>query len=194
MAVLYNCYELFIYFGVLFLMINYKEVHHIVLPIYLLMTLIFVENMIRWYMAFSIFLIALSFQLSKPCELNRNYVLLSFIACTIHYGFLPIPIVVYLLGKLKKPILSPYVILFIFYSIVFTFQTSFMMNFISIFKMLTLMSERFEPYGDNAEFWLTSGNDGEEISTYPGITDMALATVVVIFGYNAVKSQICVYV
>lgn len=188
----------FVYiFAVLFLMKSFKEVLPFALPLFVLFSIDEVNNMIRWFFAFSFVLIGISYQLRENRKLNAKFVLLSFVACTIHYAIIPIPIMFYLLTLIKKPLLHPFVSISLFYAIAFLFDTSFMMQFVDLFNFLAMTSEKFETYSNNPEFWLTGGYDGVATSPFPGISEQVFLLIVVWFGYNKSlyedKSKVFVY-
>ena len=83
--------------GTLFIMKHYRTVIVYALPLWTLFSKSAVENMVRWYLAFSFVMIGLSFLMSNEKQSKLKYLLFCFIGCTIHYAMFPIPITFYLL-------------------------------------------------------------------------------------------------
>lgn len=175
--------------GTLFLMKCYKEVLPLALPLFVFFSNPAVENMIRWYLGFSFILIGLSFQLREEKRLNKKFLFFSFLACLFHYAIIPIPILFFFIKFFKKPLLHPLIVIALYYSIAFAFKTTVMLQFVTVINTLSMMSDRFESYGDNPEFWLTGGFDGVETTPFPILSEQLFLVILVWLGYKSVKGQ-----
>jgi hypothetical protein len=172
--------------GLLFLLREYGKALPIALPWFVLISLFFVENMVKWYFAFSVFMIALAFMIRGGCKWLRKYIVISLIACLIHYAFLPIPILFYIVYKWKKGVFSPMYSIPLFFVIGLAFQTSFMLRFADLANIITVLSENYEHYGNDIDYWLTSGNDGSSKPSFPGITEIFTICLLLLYGYKMV--------
>jgi hypothetical protein len=173
--------------GTLLFMKNFKNILPLALPLFVFFSIKDVENMIRWYLSFSFVLIGLSELLEKE-KLTRKYILTNVIACLIHYAMLPVPIILYCIAKLKKPMLPPCVSFPLFLGVYIFFETDVMLQFTDMANLLIEISgERFSSYGDKAEYWLTGGFAGEDISGSIGYSEFAFFFLLVYWGYRAVK-------
>lgn len=173
--------------SLLFFLRCYKDVAVWALPLFVLLSKDTVDNMVRWYLAFSFVLIGLTYMLQG--EKLRKFILYSLLGCTIHYAMLPIPILFFFMWKLKKPLLSPILSIPIFFAVALFFKTEFMLHFVDLVNALTMVSEKFEHYGNNAEYWLTSGYSGRTRSSMPGMSEILFLCVIVYYGYKLVKTK-----
>lgn len=175
-------------FSVLILLKHYQESLPYVLPLFVLISLHEVENMVRWYMGVSFIYIGVSFLLRKSKHSLFLFILLSGLACTFHLGVAILPIIFYLVEKIRKPIFSPIVTILFFFGISFLFQADFMLQFVQLANMLSDVSERFENYGNEAEYWLTGGFAGvEAYSTLPDVQELLILGCLVFLGYKSSK-------
>ena len=174
----------------LFLMKNYKEILPYALPLFILFSMTNVENMIRWNLAFSFVLIGLSYQLRSDKWLDLRFLFFCIISATIHLAILPIPILFFTISKFERPLFNPFLTIAIYMALTFLFDSSFMLRFIDIVNMVALLSERFESYGNNAEYWLTGGYAGiERASSYPGLSNVLFFCFLVFLGYKIAKKS-----
>lgn len=169
--------------GVLCLMRNFKYMSQYVLPLFLLFSMGPVENMVRWYFGYSLFLIGLSSLIAKE-KITWHYVLFSFLACLIHIAFIPIPFVFYLIFMHKKIFFRPLVSLLLFYSIYLFFETDVMLHFSNVFDFITNSIEIFGNYGNNTEYWLTSGFAGIEKTGKISVAELVFISFITILGYK----------
>lgn len=176
---------MFIYALLIFMKV-YKDVYPYAVPLFVLTSLLFVENMAKWFLAYSFFLIALFYQLTGEKRVHPKFILYSVIACSFHYGFFPIPFVFYFLKLYNKPLLNPFWATVIFFGIIFLFQSSFLLHFVYFAQIMSMMSERYDAYNEDIEYWLTSGNNGATASI-PGITDILLGLSLMWFAYYKIK-------
>lgn len=173
--------------GLLNLLKEYGRALPIALPWFALISLFFVENMVKWYLAFSVFMIALVFMIRGGNKWQRKYFSVSIAACLIHYAFLPIPIAFYIVYRWKRIALSPKFSIPLFFVIGLTFQTSAMLHFVDLANMVTTLSENYEHYGNDIDYWLTSGNDGASRSSFPGITEIFTICLLLCYGYKVIR-------
>lgn len=169
----------------------YREGMQFALPLFVFYSMSATENMVRWYMAFSFVMIGLSFLLKESSKKGSiSFLLLSILACTFHFAMAPIPIIFYLLTYRKSPLLSPLPVLVLYFGLAFFFHTDFMLQFVDLFNTLSAYHERFEGYGNKAEYWLTGGYSGRtEISSLPSILEILFICTTVICGYRAIKNM-----
>ncbi len=173
--------------GMLMLLKNFKEVAPCALPIFAILSQSYVENMVRWYFAYSIFLIGLSY-LIKDGRINKYFITYSLLGISIHYAFTPVPILFYILFKFRGPVLHPYLSIPIFLSIYFFFNTEFMSSFVNTIQSMSfLFGSAYEGYADNAEYWLTGGFSGLEKSGHIGVSVLVFLLFIVYFGYETVR-------
>lgn len=168
----------------------YKEVLPFALPLFVFYSMSVVENLMRWCFAFSLVMIGLAILLNDRCSKKEiKYLLFGVLACTIHLAFAPIPIVFYLLMYCRSPLLSPLYTLALYFGIAIFFQTDFMLQFVDIANNLSMISGRFEGYGNKAEYWLTGGFAGTtNHSSLPGVLEIIFYCCIVILGYKTIKN------
>ena len=140
---------------------HFKDTAPFTVPLFVLFSLLHVENMVRWYLGFSFILIGLSFLLDKdqPHRI-RWYVFFSFIAIFFHYGLFIIPILFYLISLRKTPLLHPAITLVLFFGIYYLFEASFMLEFVDTVQTYGMLVEWTEYYASKADYWLTGGFSG----------------------------------
>lgn len=168
---------------------RYSEIVPLALPLFVFFSIYETENMVRWYFAYSFFLIGLT-DLLKNESLSLRFLLFSLIACSIHYAFIPVPVLFYILYRIKKPLFHPYISILIFLGIYVSFKTEFMETFVDVIKAATFVSESaYSGYVDKADYWLTGGFNGEEKSGGMNKVFMAFLMLIVFFGYKTVKNN-----
>lgn len=173
--------------GTLFLMKNYKEVLPIALPLFVLVSCSTVENLMKWWLAFSFVMIGLYYQISSgKKQPHPKFLFWSAISLLFHPATLPIPIIFYLLYRKDKPLMKPLWAIAFFFIVSFFFQSSFMQQFVDLVNSLSTLSERFSGYGDNAEYWLMKAPGGVLSGALPGIADTMCLCLMVYMGYKAV--------
>lgn len=166
---------------------NFRNEIPLALPFFVFFSRPEVENMVRWYLAFSFFLFGLS-DLIKREKLSWRYFLFSLIGCSIHYAIFPIPFAFFIIYQFKHIMLKPYISITLFMCIYLLFKAEAMSQFVDIVNILVNASgERFTYYGDNAEYWLTGGFAGEDVSGKIGISEMTFLFVLVILGHRILK-------
>jgi|GEM_PF-3041337 len=171
----------------------YQERAMYVLPCMFLLTYSITENLMRWFLACSLIWIALSIYLRDKGK--WAYALGFAIAgCAIHNAVIPIPIIYFFLEKVKRPIMAPLYSTIIFFALVFLFETSWMMRFTGLFndmiQGMNLISEgRFDSYGSDTEYWLTSGFAGTERSVIKNQRTVTLLWVTIIWAGYRLKTK-----
>ena len=173
----------FFILGAMLFLKDFKSVP-LSLPLFCLFSLGEVENMVRWYLAYSIYLIGLHFLL-RDKKSYLKYFLISAIACTFHYAFIPIPLFIILLYSYNRHICHPLLSILLFFIIGFTFKTSTMSVFADLLNLVADGSEHFGRYGgQNAEYWLTSGYLGMKTRVFPHFTEILMSCVLIWYGYK----------
>ena len=169
--------------GTLLMMKHYRAVIVYALPLWVLFSKSAVENMVRWYLAFSFVMIGLSFLMSNDKRSKLKYILFCFIGCSIHYAIFPISIVFYFLYLKRTPLISPIKAIIAFALISLFFETSYMLRFVDVVNYLGVFSEKFGGYSENAEFWLTNNAAGIDSSNI-GIFNTLFCIFLTIRGYK----------
>lgn len=172
--------------GTLFLMKSYREYLPVVLPLFVLFSNPFVENMIRWYFAFSLFMIGLHYLLTY--NTIKEYIIFSLLSCLIHTAFIPIPLIFYVVYRLNKVMLHPIISLPLFFVIYFYFESNDMLLFSNYLEFLS-MNTIFETYSENVDYWLTGGFDHNERSGYINAFRLLLFSLITIIGYKVVHKK-----
>ena len=175
--------------ALLIFMKHYKEVVPLALPLFIYFSYPQTENMIRWYFGFSFFLIGL-FYLIKKDSMNVWYLFYSFIACSLHYAFLPVPVLFYVIFLLKRPILKPTYSVSIFLGIYFFFKSDIMEGLVDMIQVATFLSDSsYESYVDSADYWLIGGFNGEEVSGRIGLAYMIMLILITYLGHMVIKDK-----
>lgn len=170
--------------AMLIMLKEFKEIMPLALPLFALFSLSEVENMVRWYMGFSFIMIGISFILNNAPKCKIKFFLFSVIACSFHIALLPIPLLFYLVFLRKTPLLAPIPAIILFFCIALFFQSNFMMQFVELFNIFSRTSDRFEGYGDDAQYWLTGGFDGANVSALPDIQVVIFLCCLVYLGHK----------
>ena len=170
--------------AMLIMLKGFKEIMPLALPLFALFSLSEVENMVRWYMGFSFIMIGISFILNNAPKCKIKFFLFSVIACSFHIALLPIPLLFYLVFLRKTPLLAPIPAIILFFCIALFFQSNFMMQFVELFNIFSRTSDRFEGYGDDAQYWLTGGFDGANVSALPDIQVVIFLCCLVYLGHK----------
>lgn len=174
--------------GVLCLMRNFKMVLPLALSLFVFYSLSNVENMVRWYLAYSFILIGLSFLLYEK-HLNRKYIFWCVIGCSIHLAIIPIPFIFYILYLKKGVLLHPFISIPVFFLIYFLFDTQIMLNFADLMNFITSTTGAFENYSERTEYWLTGGFAGIEKSGRIAPIDLLYNCTLTFMGYKAVRQM-----
>lgn len=172
----------------LFFMKSYKDILPWALVLFCLFSLKSVENMIRWYAAFSFVLIGLHFLLHKG-KINIYFIFFILFSCLFHVAMIVVPILFYIIWKFKRPLLPPIVSIILFFVIAITFESESMAQFADMVNELSAMSDRFQQYGNKAEYWLTSGYHGMERQGMPATQEILFLIFITYFGYKVAKSS-----
>ena len=176
--------------GTLFLLKSYKEIASYALPLFVLFSLYHVENMVRWYLGYSFVLIGLYYLLNEKDNGGLyKYLIFSVIAFLIHYALLPIPILFYLLSLRKTPLFRPITTLILFFGIYFLFETKYMLKLTNAVEYFSSFFSLSEGYSANAEYWLTGGFAGIELSGEISKAELVVLSLFVIFGYKCIKAK-----
>lgn len=174
--------------GVLCLMRNFKLVLPFALPLFVIYSLANVENMVRWYLAYSFILIGLSFLMHEK-RLNLKYIVCCAIGCSIHLAITPIPFLFYILFLKKGVLLHPIVSIPSFFLIYFLFDTKIMLVFADLLNVVTSSVGAFDSYSNRAEYWLTGGFAGVEMSGKIGFLDLLYICLLTYMGYKTVRQM-----
>lgn len=172
--------------GLLFLLRNYQRLLPYALPLFVFFSLGEVENMIRWYLGFPFILIGLSYLFNDN---KKKFFLVSYIGCLFHLGLLPVPIFFYLIYLLKKPLLHPFVSIPLFFVVGLFFQTSYMLRFADLFNIFGMISERSMAYASDAQYWITSGYQGNYRNAFPDKITVIFLIIIVWCGYKCLDKS-----
>lgn len=175
--------------GVLLFLKNYREIVPYALPLFVLFSQTYVENMVRWYFAYSFLLIGLYF-IQKEKVNFKGFLTFVIIGCSFHYAFIPIPLIFYLVYRVKKTIFHPIFVIPVFFAIYYFFNAKIMSNFVDTIQSFTLITNSvYSGYTDNATYWLTGGFSGAERSGNIGVVMLLFLVLLVICGYKSVLKK-----
>ena len=182
-------------FSVICFLKNYKEIVPYALPLFVLFSMSRVENMVRWYLAFSFLLIGLSYLIQEKKDKKVVlFLIFCVITCCFHLALAPVCILYYIIYKCNTIILRPIVTIALFYTIGFFFQTDFMLSLIDLINRYSVILGDYGHYVDNADYWLAGGFAGAERNAFPGLTMQLLYIVIVYWGYKAIKKMDHIYI
>lgn len=168
---------------------NFREILPYALPLFVLFSISETENMVRWYLGFSFIMVGLVYLLREKRQ-STIFVLFCLLACTFHIALFPLALAFYMLCLFKKPLFSPLWTLALYFAIAFVFQTDFMLPLVGMVNILSGTSERFANYGNQAEYWLTSGYAGREnFSALPNLQELIFYCFLVWLGYKAIREM-----
>ena len=173
--------------SVCFFLRNFREVAHYALPLFGLLALQ-AETLMRWYLAFSFIFIALSLYLKEE-KSKREYIyilLLCIIRCSIHNAIFFIIPILWLISKVKSPLVSPITAIVLYYGLGQLFSINFMNNFVHFFNMYSL-GARYEDYSVNADYWLSRGYLVGEANAFMDLKYSAFWIMIVWFGHKICK-------
>ncbi|MBR4325290.1 MAG: EpsG family protein [Bacteroidales bacterium] len=174
--------------ALLYFLNNFKQILPYALPLFYLFTVYSFENLIRWFMGFSLILIGLSFLLKGNKKLFFSISLLSIF---IHLGLLPIPFLFYLIYCYKKILFHPLVSIggYLFFALLF--KIDFMLNFTGVVNQLGyfISNETAAGYVENAEYWLSSGYSGILRSGLDSVRFIVFSSLLIILGYYFSKNN-----
>lgn len=178
-------FQSFIYItAVLFLLVNYREIIAFALPFFVLFSLYYFENLIRWYIGLSFIFLGISQLMTGG---KKSYFVLCGIGCFFHIGLLPIPFIIFSLFYIKKTVISPLVSIPVYILCGLFLKSSIMLSFVNYINMLTFLSERMQSFSNNAEQYLTTGALGISSTAFDNIFTIIFLFVVVWYGYYLVK-------
>lgn len=156
---------------------EYKKTLPLMLPLFIL-NLEFAENLMRWYLGFSILLIGLALLLKGEQKKFWIFAILSF---CIHYGLIINIIAFYLISFIKRPVVKPLTSAIAYLAIFFFFSPQYMTSFVDIVQQIN-MGTRFWTYQANAEAWLTGSGDGTKIESL-GFSNIVISLYLIFIGY-----------
>lgn len=169
-------------FAAVFYLRKHKTVLPLALPIFA--DIVFPsENLIRWYCAFSFFLMGLYFLENKNW---KKYVVFAIIAFFIHYGSVFFTVPIFFLSFLKKPLLHPFISIPVFLAFFFFFKTTDMLMFAGPLNSL-MLGGNLAHYQENTEEWLTNGM-GDYSATLTG-SALIITPILLYIGYYLIKNR-----
>ena len=176
---------LFIVSSLLFLKL-YRDTIQYALPLWVLFSYSQTENVMRWFLGFSLILIGLSLIMQKNGKkYYLSYLLLSAIGCTVHFGLIPVALLLLLMTFKETLLIKPmYLYIGLAISIVLA-QVGSLLGYIELFNMFASMSDRFSNYAEDAEYWVLKASSVGSLYTFTGIVDFICSLFVVAVGYKA---------
>lgn len=169
-------------FAAVFYLRKHKTVLPLALPIFA--DIVFPsENLIRWYCAFSFFLIGLYYLENNNW---KKYVVFVIAAFLVHYGSVFFTVPIFFLSFLKKPVLHPFISIPIFLALFFFFKTTDMLFLAGPLNSLVL-GGNLAHYQENTEDWLTNGM-GDYSATLTG-SALIITPILLYVGYYLVKNR-----
>ncbi len=165
---------------------SYRDTMQYALPLWVLFSFSQTENVMRWFVGFSLILIGLSLIMQKN---GKNYYLfylfLSAIGCTVHFGLIPVALLLLLMTFKETLLIKPmYVYIGLAISIVLA-QVGSLLGYIDLFNMFASMSDRFSNYAEDTEYWIMKASSVGSLYTFTGIVDFVCSLFVVAVGYKA---------
>ena len=134
---------------------EHRDILMFTLPLFFYNTLM-AENLMRWYLAFSVILIGIHYLLDGRW---KAFVIFGVIATGFHYMIVLVWLPMLLISNIKKPVLNPSIAVFIF---VGSFLVSeFAFQYFSFITDILVVSERFESYRTGFMDWMTEEKDTE---------------------------------
>ena len=172
----------------------FKDVIPYALPLFILCSFLDVENMIKWFTAFAMIMIGISYSLTegKLCKKFWGFCLL---ACTIHLAIIPLVCIYALaLHYFKRDAIKPIWVLILYFSIGFLFSTDYMLEFTNFIDVLSSSvgddNSRIARYGSRAEYWLSGGFAGTDVHTpFPSIVGILYFVLLATIGYKAIRDE-----
>lgn len=178
--------------GLLYFLRNYREILPLALPIFVCFSLMAFENYIRWYMGFSLILLAVATLVNGKSI--YYYIALSIMGLMFHFGLFPIPILIFIIFKIKKIIVKPYITILVYIFVGLFVKSDIMMYLAGYMQYLSIVYEHTNAYIGNAEKWLTSGALGLVGNSFDGIHIIVYVSVVVWLGYYYIKKLCSKYI
>ena len=179
------CSGLLIFSGLSFLK-NHRQTMMYSLPLFVYSTLL-AENLIRWFLGFSIMLWGIYFLNKKE---RKKSLIFFIIGVCLHNGLIVVVLIYYLISRLKKPLLPPTASIIIYLLLYCIWNNSYMIVLQEYANLLFSNVERFGSYLDNSKEWLTGSNKEEKvlnILTY--VRYIATHIFLIIAGYKVVQKE-----
>ena len=165
---------------------SYRDSIRFALPLWVLFSFSQTENVMRWFVGFSLILIGLSLIMQKHGKkFYLYYLLLSGIGCTVHLGLIPVAIFLVLMTFKETPLIKP---MYLFLGLVITIiiaQVGSLLGYFDLFNMFASMSNRFSEYAEDTEYWLLKASSVGSLYTFTGIIDFLCSLFVAAVGYKA---------
>lgn len=175
---------IFILSSLIFLRV-YKDSLQFALPLWILFTYVQTENVMRWYVGMSLIMVGLTLVMQRKEKVSYlYYFILSGLGCTVHFGLIPVTILLFLLVFIETPIMKPnFVYVGLFIMVVIT-QITNLLAFSDIFTSLALLSNRFSIYSEDVNYWMSKASTVGSLNNFSGIVDFVCSLFVLSFGYE----------
>ena len=155
------------------------------MPLWVLFSFNQTENVMRWFLGFSLIITGLSLLIQKQEIKNIiYYVSLSTLGCLMHFGLIPVVLLFGVLHYKNKPLLSPG---FAFIGLLITVmiaQIDNLMGFANFFNYFALMTDRFAGYAEDTEYWMLKSSSIGNLNTFTGIIDFVCSLFILLLGYK----------
>lgn len=152
------------------------------LPLFFLFT-IDAENLMRWFLAFSVLLVGISY---LERDNLKYYFICSGISFLFHSGIIVVVPIFLLLYYVKRPLIKPLPACIVYIVIYIFFKNSYMLNFVSYMNIFSGM-EQFSGYVDNAEGWLTG--TANYVAGKLKIGTVIMDLILIYIGYRLIKYE-----
>lgn len=177
-------FSFFLVLSVVFFLKDHKRILPYALPLFAFYVFPS-ENLIRWFYAFSFFLIAIPSRFednekSLGFLKSKRFLVFSCLAFLTHYGMIIIIGLYSVFFINKKTAISPYISIFAFI-IVSLFSNVEQLSFLSTYIEQINVFSRFQDYQENANDWLTNSIGDYEASM--SITSGICVPIVLYYGY-----------
>lgn len=171
-------------FSSFFLLKEQKHLMLFSLPLITILGMTDAENLIRWYLAFSFFLIGIYYLIKNKWI---YFFIFSLIACGFHLGLIIVVPVFFLIYNLKnKVLIKPLYACLIFIILWQTFRPEFMLIFVDLFANFAGLG-RYTAYINNIDIWLTG--DNKDLLLEVTKTDIYRFLFLIYYGYKVADKQ-----
>lgn len=172
----------------LYFLVNYRDIMSVALPFFVLFSLSVFENLIRWYLGFSFIVLGLSLLISgKPII---YFISVSSVGVFFHVGLLPIPILFYLVYRIKNILFHPLITISVYLCMVLFVKTEVLLYLVDFVRFFSFVIDVNGGYVTNAEEWLTKGVLGSVVNSgFGGLLNVTFLLSVVWYGYYCVRES-----
>lgn len=177
-------FSFFLIFSVIFFLREHKDILPYALPLFAF--LVFPsENLIRWFYAFSFFLIALPSSFDENRSVlsylkDPRFIIFSVFAFLTHYGFVIVMALYIMFFFSRRLLIKPFYTITAFICVMLFGNVEQFAVFSNLIEQINVVS-RFQDYQDNASDWLTNSTGNYEGAMT--ITTIINTPIIIYLGY-----------